>query len=259
MTFSSSRVAYRFLRAQASYRVYVDDDGYAYDERGDAVFIGDEYADRVFDLRDLPRGHPSYAQVQALIAFPPERRVQLALAAAATGDAKSAHFLLDTRSFLRMSSRQVEYVLRLGQKLGGLADLMPDGLNPLPTKSPSDIVNLKVHGSLSPYEAEKMAPYFDIVREGSLITLRSKKLNEQPSGATPKGPTLAPDVWARIRILDNLLRTKPEDADFIRSIRGQLVRGKALSDRQLAAIRRQLYMADMRPDAEAFRPTSSPS
>lgn len=253
---SPSRVASRYLAARASYIVYVDDDGYVYDDRGDSVFIGEEYADRTFDLRDLPRSHPSYDQLRVLLDFPPERRVQLGLAAAANGDAKSTHFLLDTRSFLRMSERQVAYLLRLNQKLDILADHMPDGLNLLPTRSAEDAANLKVRRNLAPYEVERLAPYFDVVQDGSTTVLRSKKLNPQPGKVpVPTVPVFSPgQVKTQLEVLDRLLQTNPADVGFVQSIRTQLARGKVLSERQLAAVRRQLYMAEMRPDAEVFRP-----
>lgn len=254
MTPSPHRVASRFLSARASYVVYVDDDGYVYDERGDYVFVGEEYADRTFDLRDLPKSHPSYAHLQALIELPPERRVQLGLAAAAEGDAKGAHFLFDTSSFLRMSERQVDWVLRLNQKLGALADRMPDDIVLLPTRSAADVPSLKTRKGIPSHEADRLAPYFDVTREGPLTVLRSKKLNA-PAEAKPPAPVFTPEQIAnQLAILDRLLQANPTDARLVGSIRSQLAGGKALTEKQLAAIRRQLYLVEMRPEAEAFRP-----
>lgn len=256
VTPSPHRVASRYLRARASYIVYVDDDGYVYDERGDSVFIGEEYADRKFDLRDLPRSHPAYAQLQALIELSPERRVQLGLAAAAEGDAKGAHFLFDTKSFLRMSERQADWVMRLNQKLGPLADRMPEDLTILPTRSAGDVSALKTRTSIPSYEVERLSAYFDIASEGPLTVLRSKKLNAPVSADAPSAPAFTPDqIRAQLEILDRLLQANPVDARLVLSIRSQLAGGKALTEKQLAAIRRQLYLVEMRPDAEMFRPS----
>ena len=64
------------------------------------------------------------------------------------------------------------------------------------------------------------------------------------------------DQDARLSILDTLLSRRPGDR-FIQSIRDQVARGRSLSEKQLKAIRRNLYQNRMRDEADMFRAASS--
>lgn len=249
----SASVTQRALKL--AYRVWVEDDGYTYDDAGNSVFIGEEYAGTLFDLRDLNRSDRRYWQVLGLIGWSPERRSQLALAAAATGDAKSTHFLVDIVYRLHLTDGQVRYLESVDRKLRKLADRMPEDLILEKTKGPQDASLLRARKKPSPDDVRRLEPFFAVTEERPFWILRSYRLNPDMIGKSREPVDTAPSeqVRTRLAILDRLLVKKPNDG-FLLSLRAQLERGKTLSERQLSAIRRNLYQVGMRTDAEAFRP-----
>lgn len=76
-----------------------------------------------------------------------------------------------------------------------------------------------------------------------------------PPAPTPTQPD-GPSQDARLEVLDALLARRPGDR-FIQSIRDQVARGRVLSEKQLAAIRRNLYQNRMRDEADVFRTASA--
>ena len=82
-----------------------------------------------------------------------------------------------------------------------------------------------------------------------LYSLKDKPRTEPEPEA--KAQPSSGDKAKRLEVLDTLLGSRPNG--FLQSIRDQIAKGRPLSEKQLKAVRQNLYKNRMRSEADLFR------
>ena len=220
------------------YEQYVDDDGYIWDDEGNkGGYVGKEYAGQTFGLHDAPRvirGGDDYGPKKDI--GPPKwqsQRVKDQIRAINAALKKKPDKFLSSvghqiymwgdRSLKVPSEKQKAAVVRALERLGMYDEAKLFGGKGKPPDKPME-------------PSEKAT---------------EPKSASQASHSTSAKTVVFADDKERVSILDTAISKRPND--FLQSIRSQLQAGRKLSDKQLSAVRHNLYKLGMRPEADKFR------
>ena len=207
--------------------IYVDEDGYAHDDENNSWFVGKGYGGKHHPFRSLPKAPPPKYKVEDT----PERRAEtnrLILAATASGDTRSALFLIDTFIRYALSDNQIRYRESIGSRLGSLASKMPDVTFVNVYEKRPDILRVE---RISDADRRRLEPYF-FIQDGldGRSTLQSYRLDPD----LKKGPSNLHGAQAdAIRRLYE--RTKNH---FLKTTLYSLEDGKTPSSRQMEIVRK---------------------
>lgn len=251
---SIESVANQWLLKQArtvlASEVYVDRAGYAHDDEGNSWFVGKQHAGWTGSASQALRALPAAPVLSPRKPEPPEMSPaeqkefretapKLIVALIGKGDGRSFKFMRDNHFKSGLTPKQKAYydslVAKHQQTISRLPKvplLFDQNGEPMLPKSLSDADRKKIEQVVT-------------LRDGGYRFWLLK-----PLSAKPPAPSKT-QTSEQLAVLDELLGRRQDR--FIQSLRDQLAKGRALSDKQLSAIRQNLYKNRMKDKADMFR------